>query len=284
MNFDTREVSAVICTWNAENIIEQCLASLRKNNVGEIVLVDASSTDKTRQIASSYVDNILTDPREGLARARNIGIAKTKGKYILNFGSDNVFPEGSLSEMLGWLIERNFSGVSAVTHLRNSQESYLAKAMNRYKQARFYPGEKEVIGTPTLFRADLLKKHPYDDKMGWSDDSDLCDRLRPQGHRFAISDALVLEVGSETLKSVIYRWKGYGRSDWEIYKKYSKTWTLTRKLKSFVHPLMVELIQPFLRTKGSIRINLLPFLLVITSIRYFSWIKHALSGLSEEVK
>lgn len=282
MSCDTKEVSAVICSWNAENIIEECLSSLRKNNVGEIVLVDASSTDKTRQIASSYVDEILTDPREGLARARNIGIAKTKGKYVLNFGSDNILPEGALIKMLKWLTERNFSGVSAVTHVKNSQESYLARAMNWYKQARFYPGERGVIGTPTLFKADLLKEHPYDDKMGWSDDSDLCDRLRPKGHRFAISETVVLEVGSETLKSVIYRWKGYGRSDWEIYKKYSKDWNLTRKLKSFVHPLRVELIQPFLRIKGSMRIDILPFLLLVTGIRYLSWFKHAVLGLDEK--
>jgi len=282
MSYDTKEVSAVICTWNAENIIEQCLSSLRKNNVGEIVLVDASSTDKTRQIASGYVDEILTDPREGLARARNIGIAKTKGKYVLNFGSDNVLPEGALINMLKWLVERNFSGVSAVTHLKNNQGSYLAKAMNWHKQARFYPGERGVIGTPTLFKADLLKNHPYDDKMGWSDDSDLCDRLRPKGHRFAISETVVLEVGSEDLKSVIYRWKGYGRSDWEIYKKYSKTWTLTRKLKSFLHPLRVELIQPFLRSKGAVQGELLPFLFLVTGIRYFSWIKHAVVGLRDK--
>jgi len=282
MNYDTKEVSAVICTWNAENIIEQCLTSLRKNNVGEIVLVDASSTDKTREIASSYVDEILTDPQEGLARARNIGIAKTKGKYVLNCGSDNVLSEGTLLKMLKWLIEHNFSGVSAVTHLKNSQESYLAKAMNWYKQARFFSGERGVIGTPTLFRADLLKQYPYDDKMGWSDDSDLCDRLRSKGHRFAISDALVLEIGSESINSVIYRWKGYGRSDWEIYTKYSGTWGPRRKLKSFLHPLRVELIQPFLRTKGSRRLDLSPFLLLVTGIRYLSWIKHAVLGLDKK--
>jgi len=276
------EVSVVVCTWNAESIIENCLLSLRKNKIGEIIVVDASSVDRTREIATKYADTILTDPREGLARARNIGIAKTKGKYVLNFGSDNVLPEGALSGMLKWLIEYNFSGVSAITHLKNSQESYLAKAMNWYKQARFYPGERGVIGTPTLFRADLLKKHPYDDKMGWSDDSDLCDRLRLKGHRFAISDTLVLEVGSETLKSIIYRWKGYGRSDWEIYKKNSKTWSLSRKLKSFLHPLRVELIQPFLRTKGSTRVNLLPFLFLITGVRYFSWAKHAIFGLDKK--
>lgn len=275
------EVSAVVCTWNAEPIIENCLSSLRKNKVGEIIVVDASSADRTREIATKYADIILTDPREGLARARNIGIAKTKGKYVLNFGSDNVLPDGALANMLKWLIEGNLSGVSAVTHLKNSQENYLAKAMNRYKQARFYPGEREVIGTPTLFKADLLKEYPYDDKMGWSDDADLCDRLRSKGHRFAISETVVLEVGSENIGSVIYRWKGYGRSDWEIYCKYSKTWNLMRKLQSWLHPLKVELIEPFLRTKGSSRADLLPFLLLVTGIRYFSWIKHALVGLDK---
>ena len=97
------EVTAVVCSWDAEEIIGECLASLRKNGVGEIILVDANSLDKTRQIASQYVDKILTDPGDGLARARNIGIQEATGKYILNFGSDNILLEGSLEKMLSWL-------------------------------------------------------------------------------------------------------------------------------------------------------------------------------------
>ncbi len=281
MNPDTKEVSAVVCTWNAENIIEECLVSLRSNNVGEIVVVDASSTDRTRQIASNYADTILTDPRKGLAYARNIGIAKTKGKYILNCGSDNVLPDEALAKMLKCLIDKKYTGVSAVTYLKDTQASYLAKAMDLYKRARFYPGERPVIGTPTLFLADILKEYLYDSKMGWSDDSDLCDRLAKLGHSFAIADAFVWEIGSESLAQVLYRWNGYGRSDWEIYSKYSPSWSLERRLKSFVHPLRVEFIQPLLRLEDKEKIDVFPFLMLVTLIRYASWVKHTIYGLKK---
>ncbi|MFH1581705.1 MAG: glycosyltransferase family 2 protein [Pseudomonadota bacterium] len=282
MTLSAIKVSAVVCTLNAEKNIEECLGSLRRNGVGEIILVDADSKDKTREISSKYADKILRDPRKGLAMARNIGIAEASREYILNFGSDNVMPEGTLEKMLRWLKEKEYSGVSAMTYLKNPGKNYLSSAMNLYKKARYFPGERDVIGTPTLFRTQLLRDFPYDNKMGWSDDGDLCDRLRYQGHRFVICDAIVWEIGSEDIESVFYRWKGYGRSDWEIYVKHSKGWPFLRRVKSFSHPLRNELIHPFLRTPGLRRFAVLPFLLLITYMRYFSWIKHAIFGLEEK--
>ena len=139
----------------------------------------------------------MSDPREGLARARNIGIQESSGKYILNFGSDNEIPTGELEKMLHYLITREYSGVSSMTYLKNADESYLTWAMDCYKRARYYPGERPVIGTPTLFTARLIKECPYNNKMTHSDDADLCDRLREVGHKFAISDAFVFEIHSK---------------------------------------------------------------------------------------
>jgi len=282
VGYEPSEVSAVVCTWDAENIIEECLDSLRNNGVGEIIVVDADSDDRTREIASRFTNKILTDPREGLAQARNMGINRAKGKYILNFGSDNVLPDGTLNKMLKWLVEKKYSGVSAITHLKYANRNYLASAMDLYKKARYYPGERQVIGTPTLFHAKLQKEFPYDRQMGWADDADLCDRLVKQGHSFAVSDAIVWEIGSENIRSVVYRWKGCGRSDWEVYKKYASSWPFRRKLWSLTHPLRVESITPFLRSRGWSRFYILPFLLLITEVRYFSWAKHAIFGLDKK--
>ena len=42
--------------------------------MGEIVVVDASSTDGTRQVAEQLADPVLTDDGKGHGNARNIGI------------------------------------------------------------------------------------------------------------------------------------------------------------------------------------------------------------------
>ena len=224
----------------------------------------------------------MSDPREGLARARNIGIQESSGKYILNFGSDNEIPTGELEKMLHYLITREYSGVSSMTYLKNADESYLTWAMDCYKRVRYYPGERPVIGTPTLFLRQLLIDFPYDNKMSWSDDSDLCDRLRKSGHTFAISDSFVYEVGSTSLKDIFYRWKGYGKSDWEIYRKYSSRWNMRRRLLSLTHPLRSELLFPLKRVKKTDFFAIIPYLIFITSIRYFYWVKFTIFGVEQK--
>jgi len=274
--FETNKVSAVICTWNSIKSIEECLKYLKLNKVGEIIVVDADSTDGTSEVVTRYADIVLSDPREGLALARNIGITKATKEFILNVGADNIMPAGSIQKMLNYLNENNLTGVSAVTKIKSDNDNYIAKSLNIYKAARFYPGIRKVIGTPTLFRTETLKNYPYDRKMSWSDDGDLCSRLGEQGYLFAIANVICFELGTTDFKDVLYRWKGYGKSDWEIYKKNSANWDFIRKIKSFTYPLINELILPLIKVKLRDRITILPFLVFITAIRYLSWIGYSI--------
>jgi glycosyltransferase involved in cell wall biosynthesis len=272
------DVSAVVCSWNAVESIEACLVSLRENGVGEIIVVDAASSDGTTKVAERIADVVLTDPRDGLAKARNIGIEKTRYSYVLNVGVDNVMPIGSIQKMLDCLLQNGYAGVSAVTLMVDIKKNYYSWAMNLYKLARYFPGERTVIGTPTLFPAMILKKYPYDDQMSWSDDGDLCSRLGEIGYLFAIADVEVYETGSESFASVLTRWRGYGKSDWETYSKYSPAWSFPRRVKSFLYPFRNELLLPFLRIRGIRRFGALPFLMLITFLRYRSWLVYSISA------
>lgn len=54
------KTSAIVVSWNREDLIEACLASL--GFADEIILVDKSSTDKTVQRAAKWADRIETVP------------------------------------------------------------------------------------------------------------------------------------------------------------------------------------------------------------------------------
>jgi glycosyltransferase involved in cell wall biosynthesis len=269
-----KNVSAVICSWNAAESIVPCIQSLRENRVSEIILVDASSTDGTRELAQPLVDRMLTDPRQGLGAARNLGINATTGEYILNCGPDNVMPESSISRMIMFLEGGSFSGVSAVTVVRGS--GYLSWAMNLYKQARYFPGERRVIGTPTLFDGRRLRAHSFDPGCSHSDDAELCERWSSQfGAKFAISNVLIDEVGQEGWRSILTRWSNYGVSDYEIYSAHRNSWRFRRKMESVFYPLREELFKPFSRLGFFRGMGIAPFLILITLVRYKSWIRRA---------
>src|SRR3989338_10402714 len=93
-------VSIIIPTYNVENILERCLFSIRNQTYKflEILIVDDSSTDKTKQIAEKYGKYLLyLDPEEQKKKElkipfqrkdkrsaqRNYGAKKARGDFLL---------------------------------------------------------------------------------------------------------------------------------------------------------------------------------------------------------
>jgi glycosyltransferase involved in cell wall biosynthesis len=270
------DVSAVVCTMNSISGIEECLKSLKVVGIEEIVVVDANSTDGTREVADRLANIVLTDPGTGLGNARNIGIARSTKPLILNMGSDNVMPAGQLDIMIETLIEQNHHGVSAQTIIQG--DNYVSRGLNAWRAGRFPPGPTNVIGTPTLFRGDLLRSNPYDPTRVFSDDSELCERwIRDFNASFAISRAYVYEIGKTTWKEVKVRCRMYGQSDREVFRQgKSDGWSTRRQLESLTYPARVDFARPLSRLGFPAALRGMPFLTTFTSLRYVSWARAAL--------
>ena len=272
------DVSAVICTKNSIASIQACLQSLKDSEVGEIIVVDASSADGTRAIADSLADLVLEDPGTGLGQARNIGIAASSKDFILNMGSDNVMPPGQIQRMLATLTKGSVAGVSAQTRIAGS--GYIAFGLNTWRSGRFRPGPASVIGTPTLFRGDLLRASPFSPERSFSDDSELCERWhRDFNATFAISEAYLYEQGKVSWNELWVRCRMYGISDAEVFNGGRDSgWPVSRQIRSLTHPLKADVIEPITHTPITKAVRALPFLVAFASMRYAGWAHAALNG------
>lgn len=107
-------LSIVIVTWNGKRYALECLESLHANSVGvpvEIIVVDNASTDGTPEaIRARFPDVNLVENRDnlGFAKANNIGMALSRGRYLSLINSDVVVPRGCLDRMLA-VMEANQS-------------------------------------------------------------------------------------------------------------------------------------------------------------------------------
>ena len=275
------DVSAVVCTRNSIASIEKCLASLRSSGVGQLIVVDAHSTDGTGEVAKATADLVLEDPGTGLGNARNVGIAHSTNPLVLNMGSDNVMPPGQLQRMIDVLESHDLQGVSAQTRIDG--DDVVSRGLNAWRSGRFVSGPADIIGTPTLFRGDLLRAHPYDSNRVFSDDSELCERwARDLKARFAISDAYVTEVGKTSWPEVLVRCRMYGISDDEIFRKGREAgWSIPRLAQSLLHPFTADFVTPMARLPVPEAIANAPFLLAFTGLRYSAWMQTAAKrGLS----
>jgi GT2 family glycosyltransferase len=85
---NTPRTTALIVSHNSAAALRRCLAALDSSETREsleILIVDAGSTDDTRDIENDFpAVNFLRLPRNfGLTKARNIGTRTAKGTYLL---------------------------------------------------------------------------------------------------------------------------------------------------------------------------------------------------------
>lgn len=81
-------ISGVIITKEEEENIKECLESI-KDVVGEIVVVDSYSKDKTVEIAQRYTKKIfLKKFEDDFSKQRNFGLKKATGDWILSLDAD----------------------------------------------------------------------------------------------------------------------------------------------------------------------------------------------------
>jgi glycosyltransferase involved in cell wall biosynthesis len=86
-----RTLSVVISAFNEEKHLTSCLSSV--SFADEIIVVDNSSSDSTKRIASSFTKKIFTRENDlMLNKNKNFGFTKANGDYILNLDADEEIP------------------------------------------------------------------------------------------------------------------------------------------------------------------------------------------------
>ena len=120
-------VSIIIPVYNAEKYLQKCLDSVISQTYTniEILLINDGSNDGSKQICEDYEkqDNrikLFTCLNSGPAFARNLGLSKATGEYIMFVDSDD-YVSHEIVEKLVMAIEKN-DGDVAVSYVLQSQE------------------------------------------------------------------------------------------------------------------------------------------------------------------
>lgn len=100
-------LSAIIPVYNVEKYLERCVESVVSQQAFreiEVLLVDDGSTDGSGSICDRYSEkyaNIMTFHKEngGLSDARNYGIARAEGDYLLFLDSDDLIADGFIEDI-----------------------------------------------------------------------------------------------------------------------------------------------------------------------------------------
>lgn len=90
------QISVIVPIYNMELYLEECLESIvnQTEDFYEIILVNDGSTDKSKEICDNYCKKysnikLISQENRGLGAARNIGMSKATGNYIIFVDSDD---------------------------------------------------------------------------------------------------------------------------------------------------------------------------------------------------
>lgn len=97
------KVSVIIPAYNSEQFIAETLDSLVSQTLKdiEVIIVNDGSTDGTQEIIDAYCEKYsifksFIKENGGVSRARNYGLERATGEYVVFLDADDTYSEGSL--------------------------------------------------------------------------------------------------------------------------------------------------------------------------------------------
>jgi glycosyltransferase involved in cell wall biosynthesis len=214
-------VSVIVCAYNEERRIEECLSSLFVSDYPdlEVIVCDDGSTDDTLRIARQFPFKVLELGHGGLSRARNAGLEAATGEiiayldadaachpdwpyYIALSLEDGVAATGgpNLPFPRAGLIERAVAvspGAPMEVLLTESRAEHVPGCNMAYRR-----GALEGIGgfDPIYTSA--------------GDDVDVCWKLLDAGEEIGFAPAAqVLHHRRDTIRGYLRQQRGYGRAE-----------------------------------------------------------------------
>ena len=172
------KVSFIIPVYNQEKLLERCVKSIPKRWDTEIIIVDDGSTDNTPSLISDlvheypdHVGAILCASNHGVSHARNLGLEKARGEYIIFVDSDDYVDTYKTCEVIDKFLPGDWDMVF-YDMMTNNKIVYPSNRRNRHtRYGMFKFIRKSFIGDirfpegvqfaeDRMFHMKLMEKKP----------------------------------------------------------------------------------------------------------------------------
>ena len=93
--------SIIIPVYNVEKYLKKCLDSVFNQTYKdyEVIVVNDGTKDNSMDIVKDYDVKVINQKNQGLSAARNAGVKKATGEYLIFLDSDDYWEKGLLKEL-----------------------------------------------------------------------------------------------------------------------------------------------------------------------------------------
>ncbi len=247
------KVSVVIPTYNRlerlKRVLNGLVAQTYPHQDFEVVIVSDGSTDGTEeylhQLVLPFPTKIINQINQGVAIARNNGVAQAEGNVVL-FVDDDVVPTPQLiTEHMRWQEDNNYSAVvigPMLTPPDHKMSPWVA--WEQEKLARQYQdmlvgkwqatARQFYTGNTSLARQFLLETGGFDPDYKRAEDVELAYRLSNRGVQFLFNpQAIGHHYAERSFESWIAIAYAYGRNDVLFTHQKGQVWLLPQIYAEF---------------------------------------------------
>jgi glycosyltransferase involved in cell wall biosynthesis len=145
------QLSIIVPVYNVEEYIEKCILSLQQQDIPkdqyEIIIINDGSPDNSREVVLKLMkefSNIVFIEQEnkGVSLARNAGIDKARGKYLLFIDPDDYVELNSFGRVLKAADDQNSQVTFLGYKFLNADNSIKKEILFSAEKGKIYPGIK----------------------------------------------------------------------------------------------------------------------------------------------
>jgi len=203
------EYSIIIPAYNEAEELAATLAAVRtamraEATCGECLVVDNNSSDATAAIALEHgADQVVFEPVNQIARARNAGVAVSKGRYLIFIDADTRIAPALLTESLSQLRSGNLVGGGSVLEFEGTISAIGNLGISLWRQISKLT--RTAAGSYLFCRRDAFESvGGFDQKLYASEEVRLSRLLRKwgkaNGKRFEILELAPALTSARKLK------------------------------------------------------------------------------------
>jgi len=230
--------SIVIPAFNEERNLARVLPAIQSQIGGsdEVIVVDNASSDGTARVARSFGAEVVAEAARGRGRARNAGLSRARGDFVVFLDADCVPQRGWLQELLEPFADGEVGCVAGEILNAESESRF-----GQYLAAKGHLSQRVTVGHPFLpyaqtgnvaFRRAVIEAiGPFDDRMPEGEDADLCWRMQLEtDYRLFLAERALVVHHTHDLSPLLFlrqkRRHAYGAV--LLYKKYRSRWKVER--------------------------------------------------------
>lgn len=141
-------ISIIVPIYNMEEYLDECIASICNQTYTnlEILLIDDGSKDKSGTMADAWRKKderckVFHQANGGISVARNLGISKASGEYLIFTDSDDILESNMVERLYSEAVKEKVDMVLCGIKRKNTEKEY---AMNYLVPSRIYTLEEYI--------------------------------------------------------------------------------------------------------------------------------------------